>query len=225
MMVANEVTIKGMRDGLLITLGDGDLADLLFELADRLQRTASFFQGGRVTLAVGSRALSRSELQAINDVLVDAGVHLRAVVSTDQGTLQAARGLGIKTATKTDRPAVRPRRERAVDESRTGLLVRRTLRSGQTVRNRGHVVILGDVNPGAEVVAGGDVVVWGRLRGLVHAGAMGDDGAVVCALVLAPTQLRIGNHIARPPDDKRGTSYSPEVARVQGSQIVVEAWK
>jgi len=224
-MVAEQVAIKGTRDGLLITLGRGDLADLLFELADHLQRTASFFQGGRVTLAVGSRALSVAELQAISDVLADADVHLRAVVSTDQSTLQSAQALGIKTMTQTDRPVVRPSRERKTDESRRGLLVRRTLRSGQTIRNRGHVVVIGDVNPGGEIVAGGDVVVWGRLRGLVHAGAMGNDGAVVCALVLAPTQLRIGNHIARSPDDKVGTAYAPEIARVQGTRIVVEAWK
>lgn len=225
MSVAEQVAIKGTRDGLLVTLGAGDLADLLFELADRLQRTASFFQGGRVTLGVGSRALSVGELQAISEVLTDADVRLQSVISTNQDTLRAARELGIKAATKTDRPAVRRSRGDELTESRRGLLVRRTLRSGQTIRNRGHVVIIGDVNPGAEVVAGGDVVVWGRLRGLVHAGAMGDDRAVVCALMLAPTQLRIGNHIARSPDEKKGTSYSPEIAQVQGTRIVVEAWR
>jgi septum site-determining protein MinC len=105
------------------------------------------------------------------------------------------------------------------------LLVRRTLRSGQAIQHPGHVVVIGDVNPGAEVVAAGDVVVWGRLRGLVHAGAMGDDEALVCALRLTPTQLRIGNHIARPPDQERQDDRPPEMARVQGNRIVVEPWR
>ena len=86
------------------------------------------------------------------------------------------------------------------------------------------LLVIGDVNPGAEVVAGGNVVVWGKLRGMVHAGAMGDDSAIVCALSLAPTQLRIGNHIARPPDEKKASPI-PEVARVRDDRIVVEPWK
>jgi septum site-determining protein MinC len=68
---------------------------------------------------------------------------------------------------------------------------------------KGRLPSLGDVNPGAEIIAGGSVVVWGRLRGLVHAGAMGDDTAVICALDLNPTQLRIADQIAIPPADTR----------------------
>jgi len=105
------------------------------------------------------------------------------------------------------------------------ILTRRTLRSGQAVRHVGHVVIIGDVNPGTEVIAGGSVVVWGRLRGLVHAGALGDDNAIVCALLLAPTQLRIGNHIARPPEGEGRRPKSPEMALVRDGRIVVEAWE
>jgi septum site-determining protein MinC len=92
------------------------------------------------------------------------------------------------------------------------------------VRHTGHVVVVGDVNPGAEIIAGGDVVVWGRLRGTVHAGAGGDAAAVVCALVLAPTQLRIGSHIARSPGGEPGRRILPEVASVQGDQIVAKPW-
>ena len=79
------------------------------------------------------------------------------------------------------------------------ILVRRTLRSGYSLQHSGHVVVIGDVNPGAEIIAGGDVIVWGHLRGMVHAGAEGNDDAVVCALDLAPTQLRIGGLIATTP--------------------------
>ena len=84
----------------------------------------------------------------------------------------------------------------------------------------GPVVVIGDVNPGAEIVSAGDVVVWGRLRGMVHAGANGDENAVVCALDLSPTQLRIAGKIALTP--KRRGKPQPEIARLQDGQVVAE---
>ena len=84
------------------------------------------------------------------------------------------------------------------------------------------MVIIGDVNPGAEVIAGGDVVVWGRLRGVVHAGAEGNEGAVICALDLSPTQLRISGQISIPPQ-RRGKPQ-PEMVRLQDGQVVAEPW-
>jgi septum site-determining protein MinC len=101
----------------------------------------------------------------------------------------------------------------------------RTLRSGQAVRYAGHVVVMGDVNPGAEIVAAGDVLVWGRLRGVVHAGASGNNNAIVSALQLTPTQLRIGTFIARAPDESPRPLRGPEVARVRDGRILIEAWK
>ncbi|HUM69496.1 MAG TPA: septum site-determining protein MinC, partial [Chloroflexota bacterium] len=104
------------------------------------------------------------------------------------------------------------------------LLLRETLRSGRSIIHDGHVVIIGDVNAGAEIIAGGDVLVWGRLRGLVHAGAMGDDTAVICALDLNPTQLRIADQIAIAPHDNGRTPY-PEQASIKDGQIIAERWK
>ncbi len=111
---------------------------------------------------------------------------------------------------------------------------RGTLRSGQSVRHAGTVVVLGDVNPGAQVVSGGDVLVWGRLRGTVHAGAMGNARAIVTALDFEPVQMRIAQHIAMTPKSasnnpgywfwKRDSSGKPEVARVINNQIVVDPW-
>ena len=102
------------------------------------------------------------------------------------------------------------------------IFVRRTLRSGFSLQHAGHVVVIGDVNPGAQVIATGNVVVWGRLRGMVHAGAEGDSKAVVCALDLSPTQLRISDRIAVTP--KRRGKPQPEMARLQGGQVIAEPW-
>jgi septum site-determining protein MinC len=85
------------------------------------------------------------------------------------------------------------------------------------------VVIFGDVNPGAEVIAGGNIIVWGRIRGVVHAGVDGDEKAVVCALDLAPTQLRIADKIAVSP--KKQGKIQPETARLEGDRIVAESWQ
>jgi septum site-determining protein MinC len=97
------------------------------------------------------------------------------------------------------------------------------VRSGQVIRHHGHVTVLGDVNAGGEIIAGGNVLVWGRLRGTVHAGALGDRKAVICALELAPTQLRIADLIARAPEG--GAGRFPEVAFVENDQIGVEPWE
>jgi len=104
------------------------------------------------------------------------------------------------------------------------LLVRRTLRSGQHVGHRGNVVVLGDVNPGAEVVAGGDILVMGSLRGVAHAGAPADDRAVVAGFRLRPTQLRIGNYIARAPDGDITGPEVPEVAHVKEGRVVIRPY-
>lgn len=110
-----------------------------------------------------------------------------------------------------------------VDENT--ILVQRTLRSGQSIYYNGNVVILGDVNPGAEVTATGNIIVMGFLRGLVHAGAGGDENAVIMAFHLQPTQLRIANHITRPPDNEMIDADYPEMARIKGGVVTIESFQ
>src|SRR5690554_3763193 len=106
------------------------------------------------------------------------------------------------------------------------ILINRTIRSGQRIKYPANIVIIGDVNPGAEVIAGGDVLVIGKLRGIVHAGATGSNESQDIALSLQPTQLRIGNYISRSPDDKNtGEPTVPERAYVKDGMIIVEALK
>ncbi|EQD54112.1 Septum formation inhibitor MinC, partial [mine drainage metagenome] len=86
----------------------------------------------------------------------------------------------------------------------------------------GSVIVMGDVNAGAEIVATGDVLVFGNLRGIVHAGARGDEEARVCAWRLQPVQLRIGRLIARPPDGAAEEALVPEMASVSEGRVVIE---
>ena len=86
------------------------------------------------------------------------------------------------------------------------------------------VVVMGDVNPGGEIIAGGNIVVMGHLRGVVHAGALGSQKAVVAAFRLQPTQLRIANHITRAPDGEEIIPNQPEVARIRNGIVVIEKY-
>ena len=86
----------------------------------------------------------------------------------------------------------------------------------------GNVVVIGDANPGSEIVASGNIVVFGALRGMVHAGADGNRDAIIAALKLAPTQLRIGDIITRCPDTSEEIEFLPEIALVKDGIIYVE---
>jgi septum site-determining protein MinC len=83
---------------------------------------------------------------------------------------------------------------------------------------------MGDVNPGAEVIAEGSVIVWGRVRGVIHAGAKGNRNAVICALDLSASQLRIANEISallKPQKNPR-----PEVASInKEGRLQAELWQ
>ncbi len=98
----------------------------------------------------------------------------------------------------------------------------KTLRSGQTLESEGHVVIVGDINPGAEVVAAGNIFVMGTVKGTIHAGAKGDTNAIAIALNLSPTQLRIADIIARSPDGEANNEIYPEIAYVKDDKIFIE---
>lgn len=119
--------------------------------------------------------------------------------------------------------AMSPERN-AADQGRRTLPVKRTLRSGATVQFEGDVIVYGDLNPGAQVIAAGNVIVLGALKGMVHAGASGDEAAFIMALDLKPTQLRIGRKIAIAPTH-RGEGWQPELANVVDGQIVIEPYR
>ncbi|MEO9026699.1 MAG: septum site-determining protein MinC [Candidatus Tumulicola sp.] len=101
-----------------------------------------------------------------------------------------------------------------------------TLRGGQALHYDGNVVLVGDVNPGAELIATGDVLVFGRLAGVAHAGAQGDERARVYALDLDATQLRIATFIAADGENRpaRTNAARPEAALVRDGAIVVVAF-
>ena len=233
--VASQIGIKGIREGLLITVPDrGSFADLLALLRAELAQKRAFLQGSQVALQVGYRKLNKTDLQALQALFEQNQLELWAVLAEEPVVREAARELVLATRLSGSQTDLNGNfllqsveQETAVSAdipSQGGLILKETLRSGRSIYHEGHVVIIGDVNPGAEIVASGDVIVWGRLRGLVHAGALGDETAVICALELTPTQLRIADQIAISPDEKRGKAI-PEQAAIRNGQIVAEMWQ
>lgn len=219
------VAIKGVKDGLLVSLNETEeWQGVLADLAARIDQQSAFFMGARITLDVGTRPVRKDELGSVKALLERRGLTLHAVMSESGTTIDSASALDLRANLKGTAAPERSFTASSEEDGTLGVMIRRTLRSGRTIRSEGHVVVFGDVNPGAEIIAVGDVIVWGRLRGKVHAGSNGDESAFVCALDMIPTQLRIAGYISISPKDKRHKP-KPEIALIRDEHITVEAWR
>ena len=217
------INIKGGRDGLRMRFDDtAEWSSLLTHLDQQLTQNRAFFNGARLTLDMGERAVSEAQLAELLSLMQQHGVSTTALNANAREARNAARAIGISA-----RPIPTPRELQATGSPSStegdALLLVRTVRSGQLLRHSGHITLIGDVNPGGEVIAGGSIVVWGRLRGLVHAGALGNEEALVCALELRPTQIRIANQLATTPPVSG--PHVPDIARIEGDQIIVTPWE
>lgn len=107
------------------------------------------------------------------------------------------------------------------------MYVKQTLRSGQIINYEGNVIIIGDAHPGSEIVASGDITVWGILSGIAQAGSNGNSKAKIRALKMNAIQLRIAGCFARKPDGmntifpERTSTFTPEEARILNNEIVI----
>lgn len=220
-----EISIQGTRRGIVLSLPEALSIEALNDALDaKLTASQSLLVGSRVTLDLGGRALDAEALGAIKSRLSERfSVEVVRARATEAGTQAAAEeaGLSLEAA-----PPAQPGEADAELPELASLLpdnahyMRQTIRSGQSIRHFGSIVICGDVNPGAEVIATGDIIVFGTLRGVAHAGATGDDGAQIVAINLRPTQIRIAGFIARSPDSAAPPlSKYPEVARIQDGEI------
>ncbi|MBN1873898.1 MAG: septum site-determining protein MinC [Anaerolineae bacterium] len=218
------IILKGTQQGILLQPNVDSWAEVLRALEQSLQDSGGFFRGGRVILELGTRAITEDNLLALRALLDTYDIELWVVLSELPDIIHLIRSHGIRTRLpgKTQ-PTPPPPTPTAAEVAGNALFIERTLRSGQRLQHPGHVVLLGDINPGAEVIAGGNIVVWGRVNGIVHAGALGNPEAVVCALDLMPLQLRIAGYISRMPEEGR-RKIRPEIAKVIDGTIVVEPW-
>jgi septum site-determining protein MinC len=215
--------IKGLRDGLLVSLDDAPWDVQLAALMSRVDAQPSFFHGARLALDVASQVLKVDDLVSLRDQLSERGISLWAVISESPTTEHTSQLLGL--ATRISKPRPEESRKFAVEDlgEETALFLDRTLRSGTRIEFGGHVVVLGDVNPGAEIVAEGNVIIWGRLRGMVHAGSKGNRKSVICALDFSPMQLRIADVASAAMNPQ--TQSRPQIARInEFGTLQAENW-
>jgi septum site-determining protein MinC len=230
--VQGNIAIKGTRNGLLLTLEpETPFSELLNALSHRLSEAPGFFRGASLALDTTRRNLRVSERTQLEALLANYQMSVTSLEETliakhDEPEVISSTDIGSDpfiaseiTSEQTQEQTYRldPR------DSDDTLFLRRTVRSGQEIHHASNIVILGDVNPGAEIVASGDIMVWGVLRGMVHAGYPNNEDAIVCSLLLAPVQLRIAHLLSRPPEGFQ-VQARPEFATIKNGQIVVEAW-
>ncbi|MGC9503378.1 septum site-determining protein MinC [Baaleninema sp.] len=195
--------------------------ELWQQLKHRLQASDRSWQPNtRVRVMAGDRLLDSRQLQELDDALSEAQLKLDRIFTRRRQTAVAAATAGYSVEQPLPQDLLQQDDEPTATALAEPLYLQTTLRSGTEIRHPGNVVLVGDVNPGAEVIAEGDILIWGRLRGVAHAGAAGNRQALIMALQMEPTQIRIADSVARAPSDKP-SQYYPEVAYVtpQGIRI------
>ncbi len=212
----NPVEIKGIKDGLLIILdGNTPIEELVTNLEQRLFNSGGFFQHGTVKVQVKNRPFDMAELNRLTGLFSNQDRLELTEVLTEDGEVLAK----VPTKTRQNTGSKTVQQDYQMENC---LVIKRTVRSGQKIEFPGTILVLGNVNPGAELLAGGDIIVLGELKGVCHAGAKGNDHASIAALKLMAGQLRIAALVSRAPENEELEPEQPEIAFIQGSQIVVE---
>ncbi len=166
-----------------------------------------------VHLLTEDRLLDIRQLQTLAEILQEAHLQLQWVRTSRRQTAVAAAisGYSVEQNTALGSPLVeaKPLQPPLADP----LYLKTTVRSGVVIRHAGTVILQGDINPGGEVIADGNILIWGSLRGLAHAGAKGNSEYCIMALRMEPTQLRIAQWVARAPSTSPNV-VEPEIAYV-----------
>lgn len=215
---ATPLQIKANRDGLMLVPHPLASFQSIMEYVDsRLKTTRDFFSSSEMTLDLRGRPLASDEISALYRLLLEkGGVRLMEVMLTEEVTFYLEPG---KVA-----PPPRPREpdpDSYAFAEDAAVIVRYTCRSGMRIESPADCVVLGDVNPGAEILAVGDVIVFGNLRGIAHAGALGDRSARIWALSIEPSQIRIADLVAVPGKGDRRAVKRYEIAEIQKNRIEV----
>ncbi|MBA3012748.1 MAG: septum site-determining protein MinC [Proteobacteria bacterium] len=203
------VRLKGVGKGFWITLDPSFPEAVLISEIDKLIRKLKHLAvNADVVLDVG-------DAKGHEDLILRMKTYLRE--NFDLGLISTT---PVKRSVPTERIRQRDLSKGWNHHRSEVLMLRGRVRSGQKIDAKKHLVITGDVNPGAEIVAGGDVIVLGRLSGKVHAGFPDKNDAMVFALEFNPSHVKIGSVAAS--GNEEGASSIPEFASVENSTIVVK---
>ena len=197
------VKLKGIKDGIMVIVSEADFADILKETLEKVSEVTDFFASGK-----GRIVFSGYHVGGVNRVMLER--EIKKIVPEE-----------VEIEYEGDDSGFYEKFAPQNDKSRFHY---GTLRSGQCLKSLGNLTVVGDVNPGAELIAVGNIVVMGILRDIVHAGCNGDRSATVSAARMAPTQIRIADIITRPPDEEVGTEWLPETAYIHEGNIYIDGY-
>lgn len=172
---------------------------------------------GKVHLDAKDRLLDGRQLQELADTFSNVKLQLESIATSRRQTAIAAVTAGYSVTQIHPQDILRSPQESS-QVLADPIYLETTVRSGVEIRHPGTVIIVGDVNPGGTIVADGDILIWGRLRGIAHAGAAGNRECLIMALQMEPTQLRIADAVARAPE-KPPQQFQAEVAHITSDTI------
>jgi septum site-determining protein MinC len=209
------VQVKADRNGFTLVPDPAASLDAIVAFMDeRLERSRDFFQKTEMTLDLRTRPMRTDEISVLYEKLYEKSkVKVVEVRLSDE--------LSFSMVAERRTPRFVSKEACVGPENNAPLIVRNTCRSGVRIVSPSDCVILGDVNPGAEIIAQGDVVVFGALRGLAHAGAGGERTARIWALSIEPNQIRIADLMAVPPQGVKPAPARFEVAEIENDVIRV----
>ena len=200
------VKIKGLKTGLQLSFAKGaSFDDVKANILNKLETGNKFFIRG-TTVFVPKGYFPEEQNETLRRMFHRHGM----LFSTE-----------LKNPSLLPPSKISAAEKKSADKAEKMLIVNKTVRGGQEVRTESSVMIFGNVNPGAQVIAGGNIDIRGTCRGFVYAGASGDESACIVADRLMPTQIRIADVIARPPDDME-KAVQAERASIKDGHIVIE---
>ena len=213
-MNTNSVIIKCNKYGLIVILDENlPFEELIKDVEDKFKESAKFFKNAKMAMTIRGRSLTQAEEKQVVETIVDScGLHILCIIDEDRKEELLFHQAVDKAMEEKD--------------AEDGWFYRGTLRSGQVLESEHSIVIIGDVNPGANVTSKGNIVVLGSLRGIAYAGATGDRNCFVAALVMKPIQVKIADNMARSAITKRvdDAEYKldPKIAYVKEDHIYVK---
>lgn len=217
------ITLKSTQEGLEFWISDADsYPKIKQELEDTLGANRDFYRGTHLPANFFGWEFTDLQKRELSAFLGrEYGIY-RVHFSDDDAPEQMQEQPKRRGRRAVSRAQEESGQEAAVPESVQGsMFLPKTIRSGQRIECQGDVVVVGDVNPGAEIIATGNIAVFGKLRGLAHAGATGRQDVIIVANYLVPQQIRIGGKIAIIPKNRR--IDGPEIVKILDGKIVVDS--
>ena len=208
--MSQAVVIKSNKYGINLVLDKTmPFRELLVAIKEKFLESEKFFKDAKMAISFEGRELTQEEeYQIIETITENTSISIICIVDNDEKReAYFNQSLNEKLL--------------AMDAN-TGNFYKGNLRSGQLLEFQTSIVILGDVNAGAQVISTGNVVILGSLKGNVYAGAAGNENAFVVALKMNPTQIRISDTIARAPDQNKNDDGETKIAYLENGNIYIE---